>query len=109
MSGTLIAFFVSALFMTIQSLMMSDFLRLLQTEALEKYLETEPEREPFWNHLQPLRISLHYIVPGTYNSWGLSAAAQKSAQRLRIVSFVVLLSFFGAIAVGVVEYVCRAA
>jgi len=105
MSSILIAIFVWVLFMTIQSLMMSDFLRLLQTENPERYLEMEPEREQFWNHLQPLRISLRYIVPGTCNSWGLSAAAQKSAQRLRFVSFVVLSSFFGVIAVAVIEYV----
>jgi hypothetical protein len=105
MSDTLIAVFVWALFMTIQSLMMSDFLRLLQTENPQKYLEMETERESFWNHLQPLRISLRYIVPGDYESWGLSAAAGKSAQRLRIVSIVAILSFFGAIAVGVIENV----
>lgn len=105
MNKTLIAFFVWGLFMTFQKMMTSDFLRLLQTENPEKYLEMEPERENFWNHLQSLRISLHYIVPGDYNSWGLSEAARNSANRLRIGSFAALLSFIGAIAVVVIEHV----
>jgi hypothetical protein len=105
MSATLISIFVWVLFMTVQSLMTSDFLRILEIENREKYLEIDPDREQFWNHLQPLRISLCYILLGAYKSWGLGSAAQRSALRLRLVSFAGLLSFCVVLGVAIIEYV----
>jgi len=104
MLGTLIAIFVWASLMIVLALSMSGFLRLLEFESPERYAELDPERESFGNHLGPLRISMRYILPGKFSEWDLGARAHRSAQRLRLVTIAVLLSFAAMLAVAIIEY-----
>ena len=105
MNAFLIVVFILLLLLTVHSLIASSLLSDLEINDPDAHAGLDLNRENFWNHTQPLRISFGYVIPGAYKQWTLSDKGRTTAVLLRVVSIGVVLASLAVIGLVVAENV----
>lgn len=87
-----------------QFLFTGRFLKFLERDNKPKFDEVWSGSEQVWSYFHPFRIGLLYVLPGTFEYWGLSDEGLRSARHLRLVSIFSALAFLGVAVAFVIEY-----
>jgi hypothetical protein len=86
-----VSFGTCILLSVIISMMAGHFLRHLEKTDPTRFAEIWAEAGAVLNFFYPIRISLLYVVPRTYELWQLDERGKASARRLRVVTIAFLV------------------